>query len=118
MWRIMRYLLVVAIASAFLGGSLAWAQGEGPGKRPPGWQKGEKKGWERDAPPGLEKKGGMPPGLKKKQGAKAEDAADQEKEKGKAKKEKGKAKVAGQEKKKEKAASQDEEKDKKKETRR
>lgn len=95
-WRIMRYLLVVAIASAFLGGSLAWAQGEGPGKKPPGWQKGEKKGWEGDAPPGLEKKGGMPPGLKKKQGPKA----------------------AGQEKKKEKAASRDKEKDKKKETHR
>jgi len=34
------------------------------GKEPPGWNKGEKKGWTSDVPSGIEKKQGwMPPGL-------------------------------------------------------
>lgn len=43
-------------------------------KRPPGWDKGEKKGWTSDVPPGIEKKGGwMPPGLSKKEKAEWQD---------------------------------------------
>ncbi len=38
----------------------------GSGKRPPGWDRGEKKGWTSDIPPGLAKKGKLPPGLAKK----------------------------------------------------
>ena len=30
--------------------------GKGEGKKPNGWQKGEKEGWNSDQPPGLEKK--------------------------------------------------------------
>lgn len=93
MLTVLRYLVVLATASAFLGGSLVWAQGKGPGQKPPGWEKGEKKGWEGDAPPGLEKKG---------------DARKTKKEKTK----KEKAKVAGQEKEKKKVGSEEKEKGK------
>jgi hypothetical protein len=42
--------------------------------RPPGWDKGEKKGWDTDVPPGIEKKDDwLPPGLNKKGQAKPKD---------------------------------------------
>lgn len=44
---------------------IAYAQGKGQGQkeRPSGWEKGEKKGWLSDVPPGLAKKEGwIPPG--------------------------------------------------------
>ncbi len=71
MYKAMRCWVFVAIASLFLAGSLALAQGKGKGRggNPPGWEKGEKKGWQSDVPPGIEKKGGsMPPGLSEKEG--------------------------------------------------
>lgn len=49
---------------------LAQGKGKGESDKPPGWQKGEKKGWKGDVPPGMEKKGGwMPPGLSKEEQA-------------------------------------------------
>lgn len=45
-----------------LGDAVAKGKGKGPDKsqgpseRPPGWDKGEKKGWDSDVPPGLEGK--------------------------------------------------------------
>jgi hypothetical protein len=95
MLKVLSHLVVLATASAFLGGSLVWAQGKGPGQRPPGWEKGEKKGWEGDAPPGLEKK-------------QEGDAKKTKKEKAP----KEKAKVAGQEKEKKKVGSEEKEKEK------
>jgi hypothetical protein len=46
----------------------AYAQGKGRGQKetPPGWEKGEKKGWFSDVPPGIAKKEGwIPPGWSK-----------------------------------------------------
>ena len=66
MWKAMRRWFLVAIGFVLLASSLALAQGKAYGRngKPPGWGKGEKKGWQSDVPPGLEKKlGGMPPGL-------------------------------------------------------
>ena len=68
---------VLIIASVLLASSFALTQGKGKGRgeEPPGWQKGEKKGWTNDdVPPGIEKKGGwMPPGLSKEEQAEWED---------------------------------------------
>jgi hypothetical protein len=48
----------IVILSLFLVTSLALAKGKGRGgSNPPGWDKGEKKGWNSDVPPGIEKKG-------------------------------------------------------------
>ena len=71
MRKLMRNCVFVTIASILLAGSMVFAQGKskGRGNKPPGWQKGEKKGWNSDVPPGIEKKGGsIPPGLSKKGG--------------------------------------------------
>ena len=44
--------LIFAVSSAFAGGK---AKGHNK-NRPPGWDEGEKKGWQSDVPPGQEKK--------------------------------------------------------------
>ena len=58
---------LVTIVTFLLVGSVAFAQGKGKGTSdsPPGWSKGEKKGWKADVPPGLQKKGDKPPGWDK-----------------------------------------------------
>jgi len=66
------WIVVFIAVSMVLTCTVVLAQGKGKGRRdePPGWQKGEKKGWEGDVPPGIEKKGGwMPPGLSKEEHA-------------------------------------------------
>lgn len=77
MCKAMRFgAFVLIIASVLLASSLALAQGKekGHSEGPPGWKKGEKKGWTSDVPPGIEKKGGwMPPGLSKEEQAEWED---------------------------------------------
>ncbi|MBA7494492.1 hypothetical protein ES702_05068 [subsurface metagenome] len=57
-------VLAVSMAALVLT-AVVPVEAKGSGKRPPGWDKGEKKGWQGgDMPPGLAKKGGwMPPGL-------------------------------------------------------
>ena len=54
-------VLLIACLSFVFAVSLAFAQGKGKGQnkedRPQGWEQGEKKGWQSDVPPGLEKKG-------------------------------------------------------------
>lgn len=71
MRKLMRNCVFVTIASILLAGSMVFAQDKsnGRGNKPPGWQKGEKKGWKSDVPPGIEKKGdSIPPGLSEKEG--------------------------------------------------
>ena len=57
MYKVMRCWIFIVIACLFFVGSLDFAEGKskGPGDRPPGWDKGEKKGWHSDEPPGLDK---------------------------------------------------------------
>ncbi|NVM23948.1 MAG: hypothetical protein HWN68_19490 [Desulfobacterales bacterium] len=67
------HCVFVTFLSLLLVGSLAFAQGKGRGRtggKPPGWEKGEKRGWHTDVPPGIEQKGDwIPQGLgKEKQG--------------------------------------------------
>ncbi len=59
MYKVMRCWIFIVIACLFFVGSLDFTEGKskGPGYEPPGWDKGEKKGWHDDEPPGLEKKG-------------------------------------------------------------
>jgi hypothetical protein len=58
--------LLLTATPALTGQGKAKGRHEGP----PGWEKGEKKGWKGDLPPGIEKKGGwMPPGLSKEEHA-------------------------------------------------
>jgi len=59
MYNVMRFWVFIVIAVLFLVGSLDFAEGKskGNGDRPQGWDKGEKKGWHSDAPPGLDRKG-------------------------------------------------------------
>lgn len=76
MYRAMRWYSFVAIVSIVLSCSLVLAEGKAKerGNKPPGWEKGEKKGWKSDVPPGIEKKGGwMPPGLSKEEQAEWKD---------------------------------------------
>ncbi len=76
MGKLMRSWVFVAIATVLLAGSLAFAQGKakGRGGTPPGWEKGEKKGWRGSVPPGIAKKGGwIPPGLSKQERGKWKD---------------------------------------------
>jgi len=74
-----RCWVFVTFLSLLLVSSFAFAQGKGKGRRggkPPGWEKGEKKGWQTDVPPGIEKKGGwMPPGLSKEKQCQEEGAS-------------------------------------------
>ncbi len=53
MYKLMSGCVFVIIICLFLVGSLSFAQGSK--SRPPGWDKGEKRGWGSDVPPGLEK---------------------------------------------------------------
>ena len=74
MYKAMRCCIFVVITFVLLASSLALAheKGKGRGAKPPGWEKGEKKGWKgHDVPPGIEKKeeGWSPPGLNKEAGA-------------------------------------------------
>ena len=55
MKRSIAWWVCVGLLSMFLIGSTAFAKGKGKG-RPPGWDKGEKKGWQSDVPPGQMKK--------------------------------------------------------------
>lgn len=93
MRKAIRCWVFVVITSVLLGGPLAIAESEvkGESDKPPGWEKGEKKGWKGDVPSGIEKQGGgIPPGWSrgKKEGWKGADMPFglQEKEKGKGKK--------------------------------
>ncbi len=54
MYKRVSSLVFILIVSLFFVCSLSFAQG--PKYRPPGWDKGEKRGWGSDVPPGLEKK--------------------------------------------------------------
>jgi len=68
MYKAIRCWVFVVIASILLTGSLTMAEDKtkGGGDKLPGWEKREKKGWEGDVPPGIEKKGDwLPPGLSK-----------------------------------------------------
>ena len=73
------WVVVLIAVSMVLTCTVVLAQGKGKGRgdEPPGWQKGEKKGWKGDVPhvpPGIEKKGGwMPPGLSKEEQAEWKD---------------------------------------------
>ena len=52
-------VLFIACLSLIFAVSSTFAQGKGRGHNknsPPGWEEGEKKGWQSDVPPGLEKK--------------------------------------------------------------
>ncbi len=53
MYKLMSGCVFIIIICLFLVGSLSFAQGSK--SRPPGWDKGEKRGWGSDVPPGLEK---------------------------------------------------------------
>ena len=55
MKRTIIFWVSVMFLSWFLIGSPAFAQKKDK-ERPPGWDKGEKKGWQSDVPPGQEKK--------------------------------------------------------------
>lgn len=59
--------MAVVCLSLLLTGLPALAKGKGKGqgiKRPPGWEEGEKRGWQSDVPPGMEHRdNGLPPGL-------------------------------------------------------
>ncbi len=67
------FVLSLATLSLLLTATAALpAKGKDKGGEgtPPGWEKGEKKGWKGDLPPGIAKKGGwMPPGLSKEEQA-------------------------------------------------
>ncbi len=54
--RIIKILFILLLSVVFIG-SLAIAQGKGKNQnddRPAGWDKGKKKGWQSDVPPGQE----------------------------------------------------------------
>ena len=56
--KLIKALFITCLALIFAVSS-AFAQEKGKGhnkKRPPGWDEGEKKGWQSDVPPGQEKK--------------------------------------------------------------
>ena len=54
MYKLISCWVFIIIVCLFFVGSLSFAQG--PDARPSGWDKGEKRGWDSDEPPGLEKK--------------------------------------------------------------
>ena len=68
------WVVVFIAVSMVLACTVVLAQGKGRSDEPLGWQKGEKKGWKGDVPPGIEKKSGwMPPGLSKEEQAEWKD---------------------------------------------
>ena len=69
MQKLIRNWCLVVLLSLVLGTPLAIAKGKGQqhgSDRPPGWDKGEKKGWHSNVPPGQEKKEEMKKAEKKK----------------------------------------------------
>ena len=50
MYKLISSWVFIVIVSLLFVGSLSFAQG--PKSRPPGWDKGGKKGWKSDMPPG------------------------------------------------------------------
>ena len=84
--RIIIILFILLLSVVFIG-SPAIAQGKGKsqnGDRPAGWDKGKKKGWQSDVPPGQEEKEEK----KKNLSGEEENLEDTQKEKEKEKKEK------------------------------
>ena len=83
---------IIILSSIFLIGSPALADGKGKGKNktnPPGWEQGEKKGWDgKDTPPGLSEEK-----LEKKQKVKMNEDGDQSKAKNKSEKVKHEAEL-------------------------
>ena len=74
--RLMVWTVVLTTTSMLLitGKVVGQGKDKGRGEKPPGWSKGEKKGWTSDVPPGIEKKGGwFPPGLSKEEQAEWKD---------------------------------------------
>jgi hypothetical protein len=54
-------VVFIACLSFVFAFSLSYAKDKGKGKnknKPPGWDQGEKKGWQSDIPPGQDKKDG------------------------------------------------------------
>ncbi len=92
--------VVLMILSVFMTGSLALAAEKEKGKNqstPPGWEQGEKTGWEGDTPPGLteealekKKKAGKKSG---KQKAKIKSESEKAKHEAELKKEKGESEM-------------------------
>jgi hypothetical protein len=81
----MKTLGVIAVfLSLLLASPLVWAKGKGQGQGTEsrsGWEKGEKKGWDSTAPPGLEEKDeAMPPGLSKDKQQEGEEAQETDSE--------------------------------------
>lgn len=85
-------LSILILSSIFLLGSPALAGGKGKGKSkavPPGWEQGEKTGWDgKDTPPGLTEEK-----LEKKQKAKMKDDRNKGKAKNKSEKAKNEAEL-------------------------
>lgn len=105
MYKVIRFWVFIVIAGLFFVGTLAFAEGKskGNGNRPQGWDKGEKKGWHSDVPPGVDRKGnsgeGKPKGKKIKKNkddkssddnGSSDDNSDDKKEKKKKDKKKNK----------------------------
>ena len=89
--RIIKILFILLLSVVFIG-SLAIAQGKGKNQnddRPAGWDKGKKKGWQSDVPPGQEEKEEKKKQTKSLSGEE-EDLEDNEKEKKKKKEKKQK----------------------------
>lgn len=102
MRKIMRYwfLLVVFLLLSVSSSSMAQRKGRGragrtsgfsrerPG-RPSGWNQGEKKGWNTDVPPGIEKKDNrFPPGLSREERAREREIKEKKIREEKTKREK------------------------------
>lgn len=85
-------LSIIILSSIFLLGSPALADGKGKGKiktKPPGWDQGEKKGWDgEETPPGLTEEK-----LEKKQKAKMKEERNKSKAKDKIEKAKDDAEL-------------------------
>ena len=87
--RIIKILFILLLSVVFIG-SLAIAQGKGKNQnddRPAGWDKGKKKGWQSDVPPGQEEKEEKKKQTKSLSGEE-EDLEDKEKKEKKEKKQK------------------------------
>jgi hypothetical protein len=68
MYKTLKYIILIIIASMLFGGSPALAQDKAKGLqgRPSGWDQGEKTGWQGgNMPPGLVSPPGWVKGLKK-----------------------------------------------------
>jgi hypothetical protein len=91
---------ILTVVSIFISGSLAFAADRDNGKNqstPPGWEQGEKTGWEGNTPPGLteeqlekKKKAGKKSGKHK---AKIKSEGEKAKHEARLKKEKGESEM-------------------------